>query len=144
MMQRQNQFNPKRRLKSVEPEEMPVLVRLSEAARYGGNPEHKRHHGDFSLMPPASPRRGKSLCDDVKVFARDVALGHLREGIIRGFVDSRWSGEGWPQLVWAVTPLGPVEAQHEGEGVYHGYPMPQADPLYEVVVKRWAEVDEQR
>lgn len=32
---------------------------------------------------------------------------------------------GWPQIVWAVTDRGqPLEAQREGDAIYHGYPMP--------------------
>jgi hypothetical protein len=40
--------------------------------------------------------------------------------------------------VWAVTDEGdPLEAQLEGEGRYHGYPMPDGDPFREEVLARW-------
>ena len=46
---------------------------------------------------------------------------------------------GWPQNVWAVTEKGePLEAQRESDGIYHGYPMPEADPFREEVLERWA------
>jgi hypothetical protein len=45
---------------------------------------------------------------------------------------------GWPQNIWAVTDSGaPVEAQLEGDGVYHGYPMPEEDPMSEEILKIW-------
>jgi len=45
---------------------------------------------------------------------------------------------GWPQNVWAVTESGePLEAQREQDGVYHGYPMPQADPFRQEVLQCW-------
>ncbi len=45
---------------------------------------------------------------------------------------------GWPQNVWAVTGKGePLEAQLEGDGVYHGYPMPEADPFRDKILERW-------
>lgn len=48
----------------------------------------------------------------------------------------------WPQNIWAVTSEGnPVEAQLENEvqGTYHGYPMPEADPLRHEIIKRWSQ-----
>jgi len=39
----------------------------------------------------------------------------------------------------AVTEKGePLEAQLEGRGVYHRYPMQEADPFREKVLKRWS------
>ncbi len=46
----------------------------------------------------------------------------------------------WPQNTWAVTDNGdPLEAMLEnaGQGVYHGYPMPQDDPFRAEVPGRW-------
>jgi hypothetical protein len=34
----------------------------------------------------------------------------------------------------------PLEAQLEGNGVYHGYPMPQDDPFREDVLARWSQL----
>jgi hypothetical protein len=31
----------------------------------------------------------------------------------------------------------PLEAQLEGDGIYHGYPMPQGDPLRAGILARW-------
>ena len=95
---------------------------MADQARYGGNPEHKRTPGDFGLTPPSLPRQGKTLCDSVRIFARDAAASLLKEGLRRGLVSVQERG-GWPQNVWAVTPDGvPLEAQREGDGIYHGYP----------------------
>ena len=139
-MQRRNNYNPKRRLRTMAWNGAHG-VRLAELAAqvcYGGNPEHKRSPGDFGLTPPALPRRGKTLCDDVNIFRRTEALSLLRDGLRCGLVDARWDGSGWPQLVWAVTADGqPLEAQREADGRYHGYPMPEADPLRTAVVEYW-------
>ena len=48
----------------------------------------------------------------------------------------------WPTLrhLWAVTEHDePLEAQLENatQGVYHGYPIPDTDPMGEEVLKRW-------
>ena len=93
--------------------------------------------GDFGLDPPSSPRPGKTLCDVVQIHTRVVALALLRTGLRKGMFSVQERG-GWPQNVWAVTDDGePLEAQLEGEGVYHGYPMPQEDPFRENVLARW-------
>jgi len=138
---RSTRFNPKRRLLAIDLVEarLASLRQLGEQVRYGGNPEHKRSPGDFGLVPPAAPRAGKSLCDDAGIVDRRTALGLLRAGLLLGLVSDRFEGD-WPYNVWMVTDEGvPLEAQWEGPGVYHGYPMPDADPLREVVMARWTE-----
>ena len=132
-------FNPKRRLRAAPEsrEDLQALAALEERARYNGNPEHKRNPGDFRLTPPAAPRQGKSLCDDAQIFEHAKATALLKEGLKRGLVSIR-ARNGWPQNVWAVAPNGvPVEAQHEGDGSYHGYPMPEADPFRNAILARW-------
>ena len=140
MKRRSTKFNPKRRLID------PVLVQSLQASlhersaqvRYGGNPEHKKAPGDFGLTPPASPRPGKSLCDDAGIFHRDEALALLKTALRLGPVSTRFEGE-WPYNIWAVTESGiALEAQWEAEGVYHGYPMPENDPLRDAVLDRWS------
>lgn len=138
-MRKRRSFNPKRklrpRLENRDQEE--VFRQLSARARYGGNPEHKRNPGDFGLDPPSLPRLGKSLCDDSNVMSRFEALELLRSGIERGIVSVSTRGE-WPRNVWAVTGDGqPMEGQLEGEGVYHGYPMPRDDPFRDEILARW-------
>lgn len=139
MKTRYGKFNPKRKLLSLHDADTARLAVLAERVRYGGNPEHKRNPGDFGLMPPADPRLGKSLCDVVEIFNREKAEGLLREGLRRGLVSDRFEGD-WPKNVWSVTPDGiPLEAQLENQerGVYHGYPMPETDPMSAEVVRRW-------
>ncbi len=142
MKPRQQKFNPKRRFLrgSDLDRRRPVLLELAERVTYGGNPEHKRAAGDFGLTPPAAPRAAKSLCDDASITRRRDALELLRSGFRRGLVSDRFEGP-WPYNVWAVTADGvPLEAQLESEGVYHGYPMPDADPLAVEIRKRWREL----
>lgn len=132
-------FNPKRRLcpKDQLQEKWESFSAKLDRLRYSGNPEHKRNPGDFGLDPPSGPRPGKTLCDQVEIYTRAEALHLLRTGLQRGTF-SQQERDGWPQNVWAVTERGEaLEAQHEGQGVYHGYPMPEADPFRENVMERW-------
>lgn len=119
--------------------ELQACAALADKVGYGGNPEHKKNPGDFGLTPPSGPRPGKSLCDAVNIFSRKVALGHLKSGLIKGFISERFNGV-WPQNIWAVTDKGEaLEAQLENAetGVYHGYPMPASDPLAAEIIRLW-------
>jgi hypothetical protein len=138
---RYDQFNPKRRIKEPTDGDAEVLAGLAKKVGYGGNPEHKKNPGDFGLTPPSDPRLGKSLCDDAGVFTRRTALTLLKRGLKKGLVSERFDGE-WPQNIWSVTEGGrPMEAQLENRalGTYHGYPMPENDPLSSDVLSRWGE-----
>ncbi len=141
-MRRRKSFNPKRRI-CGEDEARARLQKFAAAnlsPRYSGNPEHKRNPGDFGLEPPSSPRLGKSLCDAVKIYTRGEASELLTSAFLRGLFSIQ-EREGWPQNVWAVTVDGhPVEAQLEGAGIYHGYPMPAADPFRDEILARWERV----
>lgn len=141
MRPRRNTFNPKRKMRPVPQEdgEWVRLGRLAEQVSYGGNPEHKRHPGDFGLTPPSTPRPDKTLCDAVGIHTRAEALALLQEGVRKGLI-SLQEKQGWPQNIWAVDAHGvPLEAQLEnaGMGTYHGYPMPEADRFREKVLERW-------
>lgn len=130
-------FNPKRRLQAVSE----FSNEQWEQADYGGNPEHKRNPGDFGLTPPADPRPHKSLCDDANITSRQQAKALLLEGLNKGLVSQRKApSSGWPQNVWAVTEEGiPLEAQLENPtlGTYHGYPMPEEDPMARKILEEW-------
>ena len=68
----------------------------------------------------------------------------LQAGIRCGLV-SELRVTGYPQNVWAVSAEGvPMEAQLEnaGDGTYHGYPMPEADPFRDIVVAKWGAAHE--
>lgn len=139
MQRRYNQFNSKRRIKKLAEGDLQHYSNLAEQVRYGGNPEHKRNPGDFGLIPPSGPRLGKSLCDTVDIFSRKAALKHLQSGLRKGLISERFNGR-WPQNVWSVTDRGtPLEAQLENPetGTYHGYPMPESDPLAAEIIRRW-------
>lgn len=145
MKRRYAVFNPKRKLLSPAEAKIRVaeLQALANRARYGGNPEHKRNPGDFGLVPPSDPRQGKSLCDVAKIFKRNEAEKLLRAGLCKGLVSDRKVGE-WPKNVWSVTDDGvAMEAQLENPdlGTYHGYPMPETDPLSLEVIRRWGQLN---
>ncbi len=56
-----------------------------------------------------------------------------------GLVSDRCEND-WPKNVWAVTVDGvALEAQLENpeKGSYHGYPMPESDPLASAIISRW-------
>jgi len=60
-----------------------------------------------------------------------------------GLVSDRMAGE-WPKNVWSVTDDGfAMEAQLENSnlGTYHGYPMPETDPLSQEVIRRWERIN---
>jgi hypothetical protein len=131
-------YNPKRTLVASKPEETELIV-LAKKVHYGGNPEHKRHPGDFGLTPPSAPRSDKTLCDLAGIRSRVAALSALRSGVLKGLISAQRRGI-FPQNIWSVTDDGiPLEAQLDNEqaGTYHGYPMPEADPFREVVLRAW-------
>jgi len=139
MQRRYNQFNPKRKLRRQEDIDFQQCAGLASRARYGGNPEHKRNPGDFGLTPPSGPRPGKSLCDSADIYSRAIALKYLKLGLRKGLISERHHGQ-WPQNIWSVTDDGkPLEAQLENSetGTYHGYPMPESDPMAAEVIRRW-------
>ncbi len=114
---------------------------LAEHVRYAGNPEHKKNPGDFGLHPPSNPRPGKSLCDSAKIFSRREARNLIKDGLRRGMISDRFQDQ-WPKNVWAMTSDGiPLEAQLENPqlGTYHGYPMPESDPLAKEIKHVWKE-----
>lgn len=141
MKKRNSNFNPKRKIAPNTEENLQLGRNLAQRVRYGGNPEHKKNPGDFGLHPPANARSTKSLCDDVKIFNRKIALDYLKKGLELGLVRyTKEENETWPQNVWAVTDDGKaLEAQLENAdtGAYHGYPMPTSDPLADEVIKEW-------
>lgn len=141
MKARYGQFNPKRRLLTPAQAQARAteLGKLADRVGYGGNPEHKKNPGDFNLTPLSNPRQGKALCDVAKIFRREQAVSLLQAGLRSGLVSDRMAGE-WPKNVWSVTIDGfAVEAQLENPdlGTYHGYPMPETDPLSLEVKRRW-------
>ena len=136
---RRRSFNNKRRMQQEgDPEK---LTHLAEHVKYEGNPAHKRKPGDFGSVPPAQPAPNKTLCDDAGIFTKVEALKLLREGARRGLISEQTRGE-FPQNIWAVTEDGhPLEAQLENQtqGIYHGYPVPEADPFRSTILDRWGE-----
>jgi hypothetical protein len=63
----------------------------------------------------------------------------LRKGVRKGLISEQTRGE-YPQNVWSVTRGGQaLEAQLDNadQGIYHGYPMPDTDPMRDGVLKIW-------
>lgn len=136
---RRGVFNPKRILRDVPCPEL--CAALAGQVRYGGNPEHKKSPGDFGLTPPTAPRPDKTLCDTAGIVTRAVALQLLQVGARSGLV-SQQEKNGYPQNIWSVSSDGlPLEAQLENseQGTYHGYPMPEGDPMRQVILDAWHE-----
>jgi hypothetical protein len=112
---------------------------LAARASYGGNPEHKRSPGDYGLIPPASPRPGKTLCDGTRNIPKEEATDLLVGGLLKGMC-SQCNSETFPKNIWSVSENGEVfEAQLENqvEGIYHGYPVPNDDDFINVIQKEW-------
>lgn len=129
--------NSKRRL--ISPEDLPdVETRrlLASRVRYRGSPYHKRNPGDFGLSPPAAPRPGKTLCDEVGIFKRTVAEELVRDGLVRGMWSERRNGD-FPALVWVCEKGFVLEAVIDVNGEAHGYPLADFDPLAKEVRARW-------
>jgi hypothetical protein len=131
-------YNPKRELATEKPEQS-ELIAMAEKVSYSGNPEHKRNPGDFGLTPPSAPRPDKTLCDLAGIRSKSEALSLLRGGVLKGFISVQKRGT-FPQNIWSVTSDEiPLEGQLDNQeaGTYHGYPMPEADPFRDVILRAW-------
>lgn len=137
---RRKKFNPKRVICTAPSSSW--LADVLAKVEYTGNPEHKRNPGDFGLTPPASPRAGKSLCDDAGIFKKKDAKKLLELGIRKGFI-SEYKVADLPQNIWAVTKIKGNEVAFEAQlenrelGTYHGYPLPFHDPMREHIISEW-------
>jgi hypothetical protein len=124
--------------------------RLLRQCDFEGHPHHKSEPGDFGLVPPAQPRRDKTLCNlpPYEIHAKAVAKDMLRHGIRRKML-SELRGEGglpqyvWPQYIWYVreTDGAVFEARLGGSrpGLYHGYPLPPGDRRRDRILNAWKE-----
>ncbi len=114
-------------------------ARLLGVVAYEGSPLHKSNPGDFGLIPPASPRADKTLCDEAGVVDRSTAAGLLKAAVERGLASEAATAEGYPKQLWIVDECGQVfEAMYGGSvaGRYHGYPIRASDPFSDEVHKR--------
>ena len=99
-----------------------IMSMIAQVA-YSGNPVHKKHRGDFNLIPPAIHRPRKSLCDLSGIFRREQALSLLKRGLELGTV-GKPGKDGWPKRIWAIAENGMLlEARSDAVGNYHGYPL---------------------
>jgi len=80
------------------------------------------------------------------VSTRALAQLLLESGVRRGLVSARvGAGDEFPQNIWAVNDdVLAFEAQLENseQGSYHGYPMPDANPLKNEVLAWWDAEDD--
>lgn len=129
--------NPKRRVASagaINPEIRGNLFR----ARYVGSAHHKSNPADYGFIPPVNPRRGKSLCDDIRVITRQEAIDLFSFGIHLAMI-SNYQVNGLPKFVWAVDGYGEAyEAKLGDDGFsYHGYGLDRDDPFRENIIAEW-------
>jgi hypothetical protein len=136
-MRKRKAFNPKRRIEGFV--ELAVLNDLLATVKYGaGNPEHKRSKVSPDLESSGA-RPYKTQCHEAAIEGLSVARELLREGVRQGLISCQ-KRDKFPQNIWAVTTDGvPLEAQleNQGQGTYHGYPMPSIDPFADEILKRW-------
>src|SRR5271156_816767 len=93
------------------------------------------------LVSRGDAKTGQDVVRSAGVRARRVALSLLRSGIGKGLI-SRQERNGFPKNIWAVDEHDfAFEAQLENlaAGVYHGYPLPSADPFSVEVMRLWKE-----
>jgi hypothetical protein len=135
-------YNGNRRIAALTTEQTEQMAERAKTVSYGGKSKHKKNPGDFGLLPPAThnggdPERGAdALCDIAGIFQRNKAQALLKRAFCEGFVDCR-PGR-WPKTVWLVTEDGHVfeaELENPHNGTYHGYPLPNADPMRAKVLK---------
>jgi hypothetical protein len=127
-------YNPKRKL--AKQPDLLVCQALAVQVQYVGSPLHKKNPGDFCLTPPSKPHPDKTLCDSVNLFTKKAAQDFLQQGLQNGMI-SMQTRNGWPQNIWWITDKQqPLEAQldNQEKGTYHGYPLTQADPFYQLVL----------
>lgn len=128
--------------RSIRPTPLTVQERefLRNHAGYEGIAYHKRSPGDFGLTPPAAPRPDKTLCDEANVTRRALADALLARAIEGGLASDGEGAHGFPKQMWIVDESGQVfEAMYGGSklGLYHGYPIRRADPLFDEIVRAW-------
>lgn len=139
-MGERRRFNPKRRITDPRPDSS-YLGELAARVRYVGSPYHKRNPGDFGLSPASQPRPDKTLCDGASIFTKSDAQRWLETGVKKGLISAN-EQNAYPAYVWAVTDNGIVlEARLSGgqAGEYHGYPLFEADPFRQIVLRHWIE-----
>jgi hypothetical protein len=114
---------------------------LRQHAAYEGSPLHKREPNNFGLVPPASPRPDKTLCDEAGVVEKQVAIALFERAITVGLVSAKDRVQGFPAQMWVVDDSGRVfEMIYGGSrtGRYHGYPIRRANPLFDKISLAWA------
>lgn len=138
---RRERYNSKRKICLDDTKNRKKCETLFTIVKYGGNPEHKKNPNDFGLEPQVGARQGKSLCDEVAIFEKEKAVDLLKEGVRRGMISEQKRNE-FPQNIWAVDSNDkPLEAQLENQatGTYHGYPVPESDPMGSEIIEKWNE-----
>ena len=132
--------NPGRRIVrpgSIDPE----LKSRWNHIRYKGSAHHKSKPTGGALAP--SPRRGKSLCDGLRIIGLLEATKLLQAGIARDMVSERRCTKGLPKCIWAVDDSGEVYEAVQGSPShhYHGYRLDRNDAMRETIVKEWRRRD---
>ncbi len=102
---------------------------------------HKKEPNNFGLIPPASPRQDKTLCDEAGILEKEVAFELFARAIEVGLVSAKDKRDGFPAQMWVVDDNGRVFEMIYGgsrEGCYHGYPIRRSNPLFDKISTAWA------
>ena len=112
---------------------------FADTASYDGRSYHKSKAADYGLVPPASPRPTKSLCDDKRTIRLPEARELLESAIRLGMVSAESNRNALPKYAWAVDEEGEVyEAKLGGDGRhYHGYRLSRDDKAHKWLLKEW-------
>ena len=124
-------------------------------AVYEGSALHKtepfKSGPDATLVTPAwhedkTPCENEAYPNSTESTARKLLLKGLQRRMVdAGFAEDlrSGSGRGFPKHIWAVyNDKHAFEANcsaRSKQPVYHGYPLPEWDPMREVVLKMWRE-----
>ena len=98
------------------------LESLAGRVSYTGSEAHKRNAGNFGVG--TRPRPDATLCDEVKIYDKEVAERLLKGGVEAGLVSEQTDND-YPKQIWSVQDDLVFEAQLENreQGTYHGYPL---------------------
>jgi hypothetical protein len=132
--------NPKRRIISGVLPETGIREKLAAVVKYTGSGHHKRNPADYGLER-TNPRPTKSLCDAAGSLPLSVALGLLREGVLKAMISAP-AEDGFPKYIGSVSPEGVVyeaKTHPNTPGEYHGYPLENEDDMRAYVMKIWVD-----
>ena len=129
-----------KRLRDVTGTEVARTTRnsLADKVKYedgacDGQPPSEAGHGTAAEQQGDVPS-----CRDVGICTWEDASDLLRRGVEQGLYCNE--SEGFPTYIWSVKNDDLVlEAQITEKGTYRGHPMPQHDPMRDLILQKWAQ-----